>query len=110
DKEGDAGENRAGEEVGPAAAQSVPRPVAHRADDGLHEQPRYRPCEPEIREVALLGVQVSVDGTHVRLLQAPPKLYAEEPETHVPDLPAAQSRFLMHSFSLLSKELLAFSR
>ena len=33
------------------------------------------------------GAELVVDGAHVRHLQTPAELDAEEPETHVPDLP-----------------------
>ena len=90
----DARENCADEEVRAAATEAVPRAVAHRADDRLNDQARDWTSEPEIRELAFLGVQVFVDRAHVGELQTPAKLNSEEPETHVPDLPEAQAWFL----------------
>src|SRR6185312_4068452 len=43
---------------------------------------------------------VFVDRAHVGELQTPAKLNAKEPETHVPDLPEAQSWFLHRIFLL----------
>src|SRR5262249_30056820 len=57
--------------------------------------------EPKIRKQAFLGVQVFVNRAHVRELQAPAKLNAKEPETHVPDLPEAQSWFLHKGYLLV---------
>src|SRR5712692_990772 len=45
------------------------------------------------------GAQVFVDGTHVRHLQPPAKLDAEETEAHVPNLPE-RAWWFVHKFFL----------
>jgi hypothetical protein len=63
-------------------------------DDGLDDEARERRGQPEQRQFAFVRPKVFVDGRHVAHLQAPAELDAEEPKTHVPDLPKAQARFL----------------
>ena len=87
-----------GQEVGAPSSQPAPGAVAHAADDGLDEQTGEGRGEPEHRDLVRGGAQVLVDGAHVRHLQAPPELDAQEAEAHVPDLPEAQSR-LVHASS-----------
>ena len=84
-------ENRAGQEIRTAAAQPAPGVVAGVADDGLHQQPGQRRRQPQDRDLVGARAQIFVDGAHVGHLQSPAKLNAEEPETHVPDLPEALS-------------------
>src|SRR5208337_3122123 len=74
------------------AAQSVPGAVAHVPDDGLHDQTGEGRRQPKDWDLVGAGAQVFVNGAHVRHLEAPAKLNAEEPKTHVPDLPETQPR------------------
>src|SRR5262249_26960754 len=83
------GEQRADQKVGATPAQAVPCVVAHVTDDGLDHQPRQRCREPENRNLVRLCAEVLVDGAHVRHLQSPAELDAQEAEAHVPDLPEA---------------------
>ncbi len=91
--EGQRAEDRACEEVRTTATQAVPGVVAHVADDGLHDQSGERRGQPQDRDLVRARSQVFVDGAHVRHLESPAELNAEEPEAHVPDLPKAESRF-----------------
>ena len=91
-------QNRTREKVRAAAAQAAPGPVAGVADDGLYEQSGQRRGEPENWNLIGSRPQVFVDGAHVRHLQSPAKLDAEETEAHVPDLPEGSWR-LVHGFS-----------
>ena len=65
------------------------------ADDRLHEQSGQRRREPEHRHLVRLRAELLVDGAHVRHLQPPAELDAEEPEAHIPDLPERETgRFI----------------
>ena len=91
------GEQRADQEVRPAAAQAAPGAVAHVADDGLHDQPGERRGKPEDRQLVDGRAERLEDAAHVRVLQREAELDAEEAETHVPDLPETESGlFLVH--------------
>src|SRR6185369_3641625 len=87
-------ENRASEEVRAPAAQWSPRAVARVPDQGLDQQTGERRSEPEDRNLVRAGAEVLVNGAHVCHLQTPAKLYAEEAEAHIPDLPKISGWFL----------------
>jgi hypothetical protein len=57
------------------------------ADDGLHDQASQRRGQPKDGYLVRASAKIFVDGTHVRHLQPPAKLNAEESEAHVPNLP-----------------------
>src|SRR5205085_10650497 len=82
------------EKVRPPPTKPIPRPVAHRADDWLHEQTRDWPREPEDRYLVRVRAELRIDRAHVGELQAPAELDAEKAEAHIPDLPEAQMWFL----------------
>ena len=70
------GQNGAREEIRFAAAKTIPRFVAHVANDGLDQQPGHRRRDPQNRDVVHLGV-----------LQREAELDAHVAEAHVPELP-----------------------
>jgi len=76
----------------PQAREASARLVAALCEklDGLDEEAGEWRGQPEERDLVGAGAQVFVDGAHVRHLQAPAELDAEEPEAHVPDLPEAE--------------------
>jgi len=74
--------------------------VAGVSDDRLHDRSSQRRGQPENRNLIGPGAQVFVDGTHVRHLQPPAKLDAEETEAHVPNLPE-RAWWLVHGILLL---------
>ena len=78
-------------------SQPAPRVIAHVADDRLHQQSRQRRRQPKHGNLVRFGPQIFVDGAHVRHLQAEAKLDPQKPETHVPNLPKIQARFLHES-------------
>src|ERR1051326_5994636 len=59
-----------------------------------HDQSGQRRRQPQ--EGNLVGARSKkfIDGAHVRHLQSPAELDAEETETHIPDLPEISPRFL----------------
>ena len=67
--------------------------IAHVANDRLHDEAGQGRGQPQYRDLIGARAQIFVNGAHVRHLQAPAELDAEEAETHVPDLPEPQSRF-----------------
>ena len=94
EKEGDAGKDCAHGEVGTPPPEPVPGAVAHAADDGLDEQSRHRPGEPEQRDFRRLCTELRVDRAHVCELEAEPELDAQEAEAHVKNLREREAGFV----------------
>src|SRR5439155_24824051 len=91
-------EERAEEVIRPAPAEPAPCAVAHASDHRLDEEYRQRRRQPQHRDLLRLRPEVLVDGAHVRHLQPPAELDAEETEGHVPYLPETQT-WLVHGTS-----------
>ena len=86
-EKGEAGEDRARQEVRAAAAEAAePGAVAHMADDRLDEEAGERRRHPQSREVIDRGAERLEDAAHVRVLEGEPDLDAEEAERDVPQL------------------------
>jgi len=102
--ERDGAEDGADEEVRTAAAEWTPSAVAHRADERLDDQAGQRRGEPETRDLFVGCAEVLVDRTHVRHLQPPAELDAEEPEVHVPEGGEGEGWFGVHGVAANTKE------
>jgi hypothetical protein len=85
-KQRQAGQDRPGQKVGPAAVQARPCPVTQRADDGLDDETRHRRGQPEQRNLVRLCAKFFVDGAHIGHLQAPAELDAQKAEIHGEDV------------------------
>jgi len=94
DEQREARQQRADEEIGPAAAEAAPEThpglVGQVADDRLHDQPRHRRGDPQDGEFIDLGTQRLEDPADIAVLQVEPDLDPEKAEAHVPDLARAQ--------------------
>ena len=61
---------------------------------GCTSSPVSGAASHSIGDLVRLRAELLVDGAHVRHLQPPAELDAEEPEAHVPDLPDDEVGFL----------------
>ena len=86
----DAAQDGPDQKEGLPPSQLGPRLVTPCSDDGLNHQSCQRCSQPKHRDFLWLCAEVFVDGAHVGHLQAPTKLDAHEPKTHVPDFPETQ--------------------
>jgi hypothetical protein len=89
EEERNAGQDRAYQEIRTTTSESVPRPIAHRTNDGLYQQSGHWTSKPKQWHVVRAGAEVGIDAAHIRELQTPAKLDSHESETHVPHLPKA---------------------
>src|SRR3546814_16665590 len=85
DEQRDRGEDRAGEEIGAAAAEATePGAVAHMADDRLDEQPGQRRRDPQARQSLDILAERLEDAAHIGVLEREADLEAEKAEADVP--------------------------
>ncbi len=90
--QGQRGQDRADQEIGPAAAQRRPGLVAEMADDRLDQQARQGRGDPQDGQAVDLGAQGLEDAAGVGVLQAEADLDAEEADAHVHDRQRRQAR------------------
>ncbi len=57
------------------------------SDDGLNDQAGDGCCNPKNGNILYAGSQCLKNAAYVGILECEAKLNAQEPETHVPDLP-----------------------
>ena len=96
DEQGQAAKNGANQKVWRSPAPARDGAVAHGAHDGLDDQARHGPCQPQQGETAFLRAQIGVDRAHIGLLQAETVLQPKEPKVHIEDLGKRQKLFVRH--------------